>query len=126
MTDEELRAIDAEVAVKVFGWTREQVGLAEDCAGGSIAACNKMTTGPIPPYSTEIAAAWMVVEKLSSMPGCRGIEVENAATQCGSWGCAVWWKDGVTFKSVHAYETLSPTAPLAICRAALKAVEGKE
>lgn len=146
MTAEELRALDVEIHRKVFGFKdlrRLPVGISPDCGNREIFDSVGMFDAEldwcylpkydhdekgddfcrvVPAYSSDIAAAWEVVEKLCAMPGCRGVEVENAATQCGSWGCAVWWKDEVTFVLVPAYQTLSPTAPLAICRAALKAV----
>jgi hypothetical protein len=90
------RELDQRVAIEVMGWTLY--------AGNR----NYRQSGePVPDYSTDIAAAWLVVEALLA----RGIYVcvEYAS---GRWNC---WAGTV---NVHA-----ETAPLAICLAALKATE---
>lgn len=74
-------------------------------------------------YSTDIAAAWLVVEKLRER--CVQISMiwapANPAKNCREgWSCAPWLEEPAagTMFSVP----ISETAPLAICRAALKAV----
>lgn len=59
-------------------------------------------------YSTDIAAAWQVVERMRN-PDFR-------LNKDGDWGCS--------FGGELRFVGLAPTAPLAICRAALKAVGG--
>jgi len=71
----------------------------------------------IPRYSTDIAAAWLVVEKMRET---RWIEVHS--TIDGEWA-AFYTPIGTTDmnQAIHEYAKAS-TAPLAICLAALKAV----
>ena len=68
------------------------------------------------PYSTDISAAWLVVEKF--LPHFR-IECfeDSVNTDEEGWHCDIWTVKG------HACAEGCDTAPLAICRAALKAVE---
>lgn len=64
----------------------------------------------VPAYSTDIAAAWAVVEKLYD----QGWRLEIM------WGRLFW----VEFQRAHAIaQATAPTAPEAICRAALAAME---
>lgn len=107
MTAEELRSLDYEVAVKVMGFTEAEVGLTRACDHGDISACIKART--VPEYSTGIAAAWQVFEKvdafyrtINSLPGGRY---------------------HVTFGVGQDAEAIADTAPHAICLAALKAIE---
>ena len=101
------RELDALVAEKVMGqetteWT--------DGLGGT----GVTFFAPVEPYSTDIAAAWEVAEKLIQT---LGIAVEQPFHD-GIWRCTIfglWPKKWVCH---------GETAPLAICRAALKAVEG--
>lgn len=67
----------------------------------------------LPRYSTDIAAAWEVVEKLHEIPGYEIIDIRLC-----SIGYAILAPMGNHMKSVSTAET----APLAICLAALKAV----
>ena len=72
---------------------------------------------PVPEYSTEIAAAWEVAEKLAAK-GHRLI-LEDHRDNPHSPG---WW---ARFDLANGHDTgdvVAATAPLAICRAALKAV----
>lgn len=64
----------------------------------------------IPRYSTDIAAAWEVVEKL------RHLDPILSTDRC-EWECG--FGEGPTGHSAYA-----PTAPLAICRAALRTTQG--
>ena len=63
------------------------------------------------PYSTDIAAVWEVVEKLHQ--DYHDIQLEN---DCEEHTEDVW------FVQIMPIRAKAPTAPLAICRAALKAV----
>lgn len=72
--------------------------------------------------STNIAAAWMVIDTLS--PKCAVLDVYRQCDRRGWWGCRIWFgKD-----EEHDVISSAPTAPLAICRCALLAVQaaGKE
>lgn len=73
----------------------------------------------VPPYSTDIAAAWEVVEWLSH----NAEEVAVGHTNDG-WDCDIWFFQQL--ENNHAIHGTSETAPLAICRAALLAVMGQE
>jgi len=90
------RELDTLIAEKVMG-----LDIGDDC-DHSIDSCLCF-----PPYSTDIAAAWQVVDKLIS-------------AECGfvvSGGGSLPWL--ATFRNGQAH---AETAPLAICLAALKAV----
>ena len=65
-----------------------------------------------PAYSTDIAAAWLVVEK------CEYFNIERENKFVGTWQCDV-------VIDVRGGSASADTAPLAICRAALKAVEAE-
>lgn len=70
-------------------------------------------------YSADIAAAWQVVEKLRA----KGLYIASFGNGSGLYGCTFArashdWKPEWTGEGA--------TAPLAICRAALKAVSAKK
>lgn len=129
MTATELRKLDAEIHIKVMGlraefgrhsqyevenetdrhiWEREDWWAveAEPTPPGNNRRCL-----PVPRYSTDISAAWKVVEALCG-PDYRACRIDWAAGQCGC-----------SFVTVHAGSWLghagAETVPLAICRAAL-------
>lgn len=124
MTADELRAIDAEVAVKVMGARLHPVA---SMAGDVTYETVPMPDGSIHDrqlayYSTDLRAAWEVVGKMGAWMfdaqwGFLG------GVCCGDWqpihanSSAAGWT--VTFGEHSATE---PTAPLAICKAALAAV----
>ena len=70
---------------------------------------------PIPEYSTDIAAAWLVVETLQSGPHYKFVHI---AVYDGQWSC---WTEHVAGDPPIGLCS-ADTAPLAICLAALKAV----
>jgi hypothetical protein len=73
---------------------------------------------PVPFYSDDIAAAWQVVERLLETGGF-SLERQRygaAPVPAGMWKAYVWGVSGVT-------KVRADTAPLAICRAALLAVQ---
>lgn len=77
----------------------------------------------VPPYSTDIAAAWDVVEKLGNWHGFDFLVWRTAeASQYheGDWQ-AGWYEAGFDGPESRA-SAYAKTAPIAICRAALKAV----
>jgi hypothetical protein len=71
--------------------------------------CEPDEHGYLPQYSSDIAAAWEVVEKMKAFSLGQRVD--------GSWQC--WWWQGVHM-GAHG-----ETAPLAICRAALKALSAQ-
>ncbi len=91
------RELDALIAEKVFG--KICPGFEFDYVG--------------PHYSTQIADAWLVVEKMWDLGGFR---VAIIAVDDGQYEC--------DFDDMRATFTLqADTAPLAICLAALKAAD---
>lgn len=123
------RELDTEIATKVMGltacpdWKIVNFGsaggpaLQSECshAAGtcySLVETGSMfgTVGGCPHYSTDIAAAWPVAEKLRETHG----EVWIRSTESG------WWNCRLAETGVNRSET---TAPLAICLAALAVVE---
>lgn len=107
------RELDALVAEKVFGWevdwavptypTVDMKRISDDPVAVGL------RTGSIPPYSTDIAAAWQVGESLSA----KGHWFEIRRRPDGGYWAA--FGEGMSAEA--------DTAPLAICLAALKAVE---
>lgn len=117
MTAEELRELDAEVAVKVMGARLHPIA----SPGGSVTG----ETVPMPDgstvdrqlacYSTDIAAAMQVAEKLSEMN--HTLVLEDWRSDRQRW-CAL-------FHLADGHDTgqfIADTAALAITLAALKAV----
>jgi hypothetical protein len=79
----------------------------------------------VPCYSTDIAAAWEVVEKMAEITYaahvlCK-IEYKQHVIGSNSWEVKMSTKIGVT-PPRNDERAEAETAPLAICRAALKAV----
>lgn len=132
------RELDALVAEKVMGLmdhgAREQHEWGDDfdvpdyhsghcCKWCGVyeptCGCPKDDVGPCvkepQPYSTSIAAAWDVVEKMSSDHGY-WMTLQHETDGSGPIALCQFSKDGSP--TIHAY---GDTAPLAICRAALKA-----
>jgi len=121
------RELDALVAEKVMGWKYSQVSpnterffcreygqqsgwwLRPEMDTEDGWACAKCSDVP-PSYSTDIGAAWEVVEKKG---GCHLHWLADRQY----WNCQFWGKP--TFGGVGT----ATTAPHAICEAALKAVE---
>lgn len=78
----------------------------------------------VPKYSAEIASAWDVVERLRALgdPSVYVLADEDAEV-FDTWGCLVMNHE--TGESVGGIG-YGDTAALAICRAALKAINGEE
>lgn len=94
------RKIDALVAEHIMGWPGQKINV--DWS---------IPRGPLPNYSTNIADAWEVVEKFTY--GWQvGLTMDNEVS------CSlVVDKIGIS----PSIEVFAPTAPMAICIAALKA-----
>ena len=113
---------DQLVAEKVMGWKQEEIWLDfEGRLWRKVGCANPneplyVYAGPWSP-STDIAAAWEVVEALVS----RGWHFELCTTEITGAGSAVW---RVSFWCHESPEglVLATEIPLAICRAALQAV----
>ena len=117
------RELDALIAEKVMGWDyrcfvdkpvehlRDKYAWFNEDAG----IAGEFVAGWDWSPSTSIASAWMVVEKMEG-------QVLLTRTIGGKWICEIIW--GMEY----TYQPEAPTAPLAICLAALKAVgyEGED
>jgi len=105
------RELDALVAEKVMGWT-----YGHPCPEGMDCLHWADEKGKVrdykpPQYSTDIAAAWEVVEKMSEQwPQYQLAKIEDG------WS-VMWGFDGYGWP-----EATGKTAPEAICKAALLAV----
>ena len=108
MTDREL---DALVAEKVFG---ELIWPATEARNVGIKR-GKFHWDPLPAYSTDIAAAWEVVEKLTDYPSYMDIQITYTASN----GWFIEFSKGETsFSSCNQDDELTR----AVCLAALKAL----
>lgn len=107
------REMDALVAEKVMG-----LEVSRDHYGGPrhlVRTGAKWRYDVIEAYSTKISSAWEVVEKM--------IHLDPMIDWWGShWDCVLRRQEG----SCEEYTASAPTAPLAICRAALNAAETGE
>lgn len=134
MTHEAGRELDAEVAEKVMGLVRcqgSQHKLGGRAEGWECWAQADSPTrgGELPSYSTDITDAWKVVEqfqlqaKLGHMFVLRCAPWEDYSRS--SWEVGQvrplngWWGAATEEGGLYSF---APTAPLAICLAALKAV----
>jgi hypothetical protein len=71
----------------------------------------------LPKFSTDIQAAWEVVEKLANEPFAWHIESINLEGGRVTWWACLW--GDVPDGSIAEYSAKADTVPLAICRAAL-------
>ena len=114
------REIDALVAEKVAGWT----AIAESKINGAL--CGTKPDGErgykyeVPRYSTDIAAAWQVVEKLMGDQYAYTFTLRQLTGRNAPGKCWAVFKESTAGKESEGY---GPDAPTAICLAALKAVE---
>jgi hypothetical protein len=104
-TKEQLRKIDALIAEHMFGHEVFTNGL-----GIQLMYPEKLRAATnVPHYSTNIATAWDIVEKLHG----HGVRIETGSDGVNRYRCLSYYND--TCISVRA-----TTAPLAICLLALK------
>ncbi len=110
--------IDRLVAEKVMGWRTEETSATGDgdCRVLQVYPNGKWRGSSFVP-SRYIAHAWEVVEK---MPPTRGPRADSFAIMRTGEGWTAGYHDGESFDNDCAS---ADTAPLAICRAALKAVQ---
>lgn len=124
--------LDALIAEKVMGGAgmcsfrcpqcgSDHFGSSRDSDGSWTRYCHGWCTwsgapeDAVAPYSTDIAAAWEVVEKFEYC--YLWLDTQDLlGTGRRAWECKLEAEDARTKYAV------APTAPLAICRAALKAV----
>jgi hypothetical protein len=109
------RDLDALVAEKVMGHeVHRDVRWREPAILGP---GQRIANTPMPRYSTDIAAAWAVIQKLMETHFMYSL---NASHESGHW-CVFYPASGSPVEGEYA-----DTAPLAICRAALAAVEARD
>ena len=121
MTTEELRALDVEIHTKVMGekcywdacteeWCQEQEWFT-DMDGTPFKVA-------VPEYSDNMQSAWELVEKLA-LRGHRLVleDYRGMSSAPGNWSALFDYPNGH-----DGGQHVADTAPLAICRAALKAI----
>lgn len=119
MTNDEIDAMeagpemDALVADRVMGWRVAEWEDGCDYAFDATGFAVKRLTGYAKKRwrpSIDMGAAWSVVEHIGLL--------DHAATLSHHPNEGGWWVDD---NHNHAIQSVAPTAPLAICRAALRA-----
>lgn len=111
LTDTELKNIDALIAIHVIGKKPNSDGLFDY----SIEQNSKGYHSDPNPYSSDIAAAWEVVEKLVD----NGLRLDIMIAPFGQF--CVWVDGSELVGNYLAEEIIAESMPLAICSAALKA-----
>ncbi len=106
------RELDAKVAEEVMGWEIITLGNTDVWAERLVDGWEPKRQNWNP--STQIADAWLVVEKMKN-DWC------NLEFMCGRYQAK--FKTGARVIEYKYYEAQADTAPLAICLAALKAIE---
>lgn len=113
------RELDARIAIEIMGWARLATPFNTEQAvivppGWTDLSAKRWLGHPllelVPPYSTDIAAAWPVAEKLRETHG----EVWIRSTESGWWNCRI---------AETGVNRSAPTAPEAICLAALATLD---
>ena len=108
------RDLDEEIAERVLGWQRPTREFQPwDMMPKEHPGCCLCTPFEVPHFSTEMAAAWRVVDAFASKGWY--VEVQHVDTHRDKWRA-----------HFGAWSVATDTAPLAICRAALAAVEGSD
>lgn len=120
METEAGRELDARIAEAVFGYTLDY-----EFADLHVPPAPHVKElrdqydewGVLPHYSSDIAAAWLVVEALRA----RGIWLEELSGRYEeSYRAGFSWRDPA--RGMLYRQAMAATAPLAICRAALEAL----
>lgn len=104
------RDLDQLIAEKVMGWRH---GQSDTYCEPPFVSCPVCST----PFSSNIAAAWLVAEKVAQP---RSVKF-NVHTRIGKWACLIITNVGT--RAEAQFFAYAETAPLAICRTALKAVQ---
>ncbi len=104
------REMDVLIAEKVMGWKRFDHVIQSGWFPPGLEPMANIYGHEIPRYSTDIAAAWEVVEKT------RLLDTYTLGEHDGKWAVL-----SLTYSDLEPF-ALADTAPLAICLAALKAV----
>lgn len=117
------RELDALVAEKVMGWVKRPSEVDYFGPVWSPPGSRDTYDGP-PEFSTDIAAAWEVLNHFVSQDEMTTWELGKCEPKGKLFYCKfeMWDREGKQW--IYPIEKAT-TAPLAICLAALKAVEGK-
>lgn len=135
MTPEQLRKIDVLVAEKILGYRK--IDRMEHLFGTYVhltwradETSTAYTDAQLPHFTSDIQAAWEVVEKLGNKVTIYGPEARYASGEYrngDTWDCEITgdfqseWSDDPEDRTDYV-RCEGATAPLAICLAALKAV----
>ena len=111
------RELDALVAERVMGLVAYSVGLVTERPRVRTVDDLQRTGTPLSPYSTDIAAAWQVVERLHALGFVVNVTMDNGTGRY----CEVWKLADDSIYAPHRVEA-ETTIPHVICLAALKAV----
>lgn len=115
------RELDMRIAVDVMGWTKS-VQVHPEMRAITLQDLYNDPSIPMPHYSTDIAAAWLVVEKFNqTMPKTWTFNLFGSGND---WHVEIDSNDGRFLQngpSVQVFER-AETVPLAICLAAMKVV----
>jgi Phage ABA sandwich domain len=111
------RELDALIAEKVMGWTDIQRAVSGYVGHPPVWNHPRVVFTSPPAYSTEIVAAWQIVEpaEFFELAYTPGVWHRNHYDKQERWMCSI------VIAGQHG-KTRAASAPLAICRAALKAV----
>lgn len=116
------RGLDAEIAERVMGWTRRKYWCGSDELSDLFppsGAGSFDDHGQFPAFSTDIAAAFTIMDELARR--CHKIGVMNRYAANRVWACSLILFPGDQKRERQIFE-YGDTAPLAICNAALKAI----
>lgn len=103
------RDLDAMIAEKVMGWRRQSE------APQDVWQRHDERLAELPKFSTDIAAAWQIVEKL----GPDDIFLTITLLPDGEYECTAQNEIGETLMLGKSGHVKADSAPLVICRAAL-------
>jgi hypothetical protein len=122
---QESRELDAEIAEKLFGWT--DIAWMDNVHGvrGVAPRAFLGTAQIVPRYSSDIAAAFLVVEKMRERRVLINLgQLFNEVSDM--WGSGTCWLANAhvygSDSQVDHFQAVADTAPLAICLAALQAL----
>lgn len=110
------RELDATIAERVMGWTRVDPNRSADPIYSGFD--HDFGLIDLPKFSTDIGDAWQVVENIAR----RGWKMDVQNRFWPTWGAHVHFPAP---NYAHVFET-ADSAPLAICKAALQAVQSSE
>lgn len=111
-------ALDWEIARRVFGWTA--VGVPSIDQVWFYAPTGKSTRHEIPPFSSDIAAAWNVIERMQELGWWARLTTPFEPGQ--PWFCGFTPLGTSGWNGRPDHQEGAETMPLAICRCALKAL----